>query len=202
MIIKKKKEQRVKISQQTAKITPKEKEEQSHNVFGMIENMEQFRCAGTIGLFWSLWDELPTHGIIEKWSGEKRIVLPCVSGDNMDFVEYSRGCRMDEGELKVLSPANGAMVNPEEIDLLIVPGVAFDRQGIRLGRGKGFYDKFFNRSRAFKIGVGMSHQLIEEVPCEEHDGRVDAIVVPDSILSFKNSTACKSSPIKPAEARR
>lgn len=180
MIRKKKKELRLKISQQSAKISLKEKQAQSDEVFKTIEGLEQFRDAGTIALFWSLWDELPTHDMVKKWSsGEKQIVLPRVSGDTMDFVKYTPECNMEEGSLGVLVPKEGETVDPEEIDLIIVPGVAFDKEGRRLGRGKGFYDNFVERTQAFRIGVCMNHQKVDVIPYEEHDKKVDMLVTPE-----------------------
>lgn len=179
MIIRKKKELRLKVNQATAKISLSEKKEQSLKVFNAIEKTGQFQKAKTVALFWSLWDELPTHEVAKRWAAEKRIVLPKVSGNNMEFLEFKPGCGMEEGELRVLSPKGGEEVNPEEIDLIIVPGVAFDAEGKRLGRGKGYYDEFIKRTNAFTIGVCMSHQKIEEVPCEAHDKKVDMLITPD-----------------------
>lgn len=80
--------------------------------------------------------------------------------------------------LGVLAPTAGRVVPPEELDVLVVPGLAFDASGRRLGRGGGFYDRFLAaRSRdALVIGVGFDVQLVEEVPAEPHDAGVDAVL--------------------------
>ena len=68
------------------------------------------------------------------------------------------------------------MTDPSEIELIIVPAVAFDRNGNRLGRGKGFYDRLLQTTSATKIGVGYDFQLIEEIPAEPHDIPMDMVI--------------------------
>lgn len=178
MITEDKKELRLKIRQQTAKLNEEDKRMQSCRVFDAVEQTEQFRSAKTIGMFWSLDDELPTHQIVEKWAKEKCIALPRISEGEMEFVEFVPGCEMVEGSLKVRCPQNGAVISPEEIDLIIIPGVAFDEEGNRLGRGKGYYDKFLAKTKAFRMGVCMSHQKVGKVPSEEHDQQTNILITP------------------------
>jgi 5-formyltetrahydrofolate cyclo-ligase len=76
-------------------------------------------------------------------------------------------------------------VRPEEIDLIIVPGVAFDRQGFRLGYGGGYYDRFLVRaSRAVRIGVAYPEQLVETVWPEGHDQKLHMLVTPHETFIF------------------
>ena len=69
---------------------------------------------------------------------------------------------------------------------MVVPGVAFDRKGKRLGRGKGFYDRFLKSTNATKVGVGYEFQLIDEVPSEPHDISMDIIVTQKTTIIIKN----------------
>jgi 5-formyltetrahydrofolate cyclo-ligase len=75
-----------------------------------------------------------------------------------------------------LRPAD--LVAPEEIDLILIPGLAFTRKGERLGRGGGYYDRFLARVglRAVKLGICFKEQLLEELPIESHDARVDRVL--------------------------
>ena len=67
-------------------------------------------------------------------------------------------------------------MTPESFDLVIVPGVAFDRQGGRLGYGKGYYDRFLDQSHAFRLALAFDFQLLETVPTEIHDVPMDGIL--------------------------
>ena len=77
-----------------------------------------------------------------------------------------------------MEPAGATPVPPQEIDVIIVPGRAFSPDGVRLGRGRGYYDRYLSREgfRALKIGVCFAEQLVGDIPSEEHDIRMDRIV--------------------------
>ena len=69
---------------------------------------------------------------------------------------------------------------------MVVPSVAYDRKGNRLGRGKGFYDRFLKSTAAVKIGVGYEFQLFDELPTEPHDVGMDVIITQNSTIIIKN----------------
>ena len=76
-------------------------------------------------------------------------------------------------------PASGCPEIPlEKFDLILVPGVAFDLSGNRLGRGKGFYDRILAEASGIKCGVCHDFQLLEKIPAEPHDAKVDFILTP------------------------
>ena len=142
--------------------------------FGAIEDLDVWREARVIGLYSALPDEIETAKVIDKWSKYKKIVLPVVSETEMEFYEYKDElCR---GAFGILEPKATNMVNPKDIDLLIIPGVAFDRAGNRLGRGKGYYDKYLVRTDAYMIGVAFSCQITPAIPCEKHDVKMDVVM--------------------------
>jgi len=175
-------------------------------VFARIEELPVFARARTVALYNALPDELPTAAVIERWRGGnygsaalypatvrhsreggnllydksipsgKQIVLPCVDGEQRINSDVDGGT-MREGCFGIGEPC-GAAVDPSEIDLMIVPGVAFDRLGHRLGRGKGFYDRFLagNSTKVYTIGVCYPFQLLEILPCEPHDQPMDMVV--------------------------
>jgi 5-formyltetrahydrofolate cyclo-ligase len=79
----------------------------------------------------------------------------------------------------VREPAAGCVEIPlEKFDLVLVPGVAFDLSGNRLGRGKGFYDQLLAKISGVKCGVGYDFQLLEKIPAEPHDAKVDFVITP------------------------
>ncbi len=142
-----------------------------------VERLESFASARNVALFCALPDEPETAGMIERWSRTKRVFLPRVEGDIMQFYLYDPA-RMHEGAFGIVEPDGGTPCDPAELDFILVPGVAFTRRGDRLGRGRGYYDKYLSLPgfRAYKAGVCYAHQLVEELLCEEHDMRADTVV--------------------------
>lgn len=113
----------------------------------------------------------------------RRWVFPRVVGDGLCFhLVREPGGELVKGAFGVREPADELeVVDPREIDAFLCPGLAFDRHGGRLGRGRGFYDRALATARpgAVRIGVAFDHQLIDEVPTADHDIRMDEILSPD-----------------------
>lgn len=138
----------------------------------------KIELAGTIALFASLPDEIDTSVLLKELSRCSRIVLPRLCGNDMDFYTYIPEA-MHSGTMGILEPNGDVPVAPSEIDTMILPGVAFTADGLRLGRGKGYYDRYIAREgfRAYTIGICHSVQLLPMLPVEPHDKRLDEVVV-------------------------
>ena len=145
-----------------------EKMSEARYVFDYIESSDIFKSGKNIMLFASLPDEIPTHAIIERWAQSKNIYLPRVNGDDLDIIKYHPGT-LQKGSYDIMEPEGNDTVSPEMLNLIIVPGMAFDRQGNRLGRGKGFYDRFLAQTHAVTIAVCFDCQLVDNIPTEPHD---------------------------------
>lgn len=156
-------------------LSSEQREELSARIFHEAERLPAFARAKVVALFASLKDEPLTAPALERWSRSKRIVLPRVEGDIMRFYDYDPASMNDSGSFGISEPESTALCRPEEIDFIIVPGVAFTAAGMRLGRGKGFYDKYLSQPgfRAFKAGVCYPHQVVEELPADPFDVPVD-----------------------------
>lgn len=144
-------------------------------LFG-IETDPAFFNAKSVALYWSLPDEVYTHQFIEKWKSKKDIFLPITSENEIKFVPFTGLADMQEGRFKVIEPLDQNVINPDQLDVIIVPGIAFDENGNRIGRGKGYYDQYLNQTRAKKIGVAFSFQMFDEIPFEEHDVKLDKVI--------------------------
>lgn len=128
-------------------------------------------------LYHSLKDEVDTHAFIRKWSREKRILLPVVTGDDLELRLYTGPEDLTVGAYGIEEPTGALFTDYSAIDLIVVPGVAFDRDGNRLGRGKGYYDRLLPRiPSAYKIGICFPFQVVDEVPAEPFDIRMDEII--------------------------
>lgn len=157
--------------------SPATQQQLSANILAALEAHPAFRAANTILLYYSLADEVATHDFIRKWSHKKRILLPVVTDSDIELRAYSSSTEMETGAFGIEEPTGEAFCNFEEIDLAVIPGVAFDKQGNRLGRGKGYYDRLLPKlSAAYKIGICFPFQLVECVPTEAFDIRMDIII--------------------------
>jgi 5-formyltetrahydrofolate cyclo-ligase len=103
------------------------------------------------------------------------VLAACIPFDESCFIRSDYGIM--EPDLKRTKRAA-----PEEIDLIIVPGLAFDRSCRRLGRGAGFYDRFLQGAPAYKVGFAHDNQIIENIPSELHDVIMDAVASPFGVL--------------------
>lgn len=156
----------------------------SASIFEYVMKMECVCRAATIALFSSLPDEPQTACTIATLAADgKRVVLPRVDGDDMDFFVYAPSAEGVRGQLAsgafgIAEPQGAERVAPSAIDVIVVPGVGFTRDGVRCGRGRGYYDKYLSRNdfRGFKIGVCYECQIFDEIPAEEHDVRMDEVV--------------------------
>ena len=128
---------------------------QSANILTALEAHPAFRAANTVLLYHSLNDEVDTHEFIQKWSNKKRILLPVVVGDDLELRVYTGPENMSIcGVYGIEEPTGEAFTDYAAIDFIVVPGVAFDAKGNRLGRGKGYYDRLLPRiPTAYKAGI-------------------------------------------------
>lgn len=142
-----------------------------------IQSMPQFVTAHTIALFCSLADEVPTCEWLSQWGSTHRLVVPRVEGDVMQFYHYAPESMLC-GAFNISEPQTEELCQPSDIDLIIVPAVAFTLSGCRLGRGRGYYDRYMSQSdfRAYKVGVCYPHQIVDALPVEPHDVCVDCVV--------------------------
>ncbi len=161
-----------------------ERENYANQLFDTIERSEIFASARTIALYASLVDELPTEGVVERWGRSKRILLPRVGEDcQMEFFEYSE-TSLSRGAYGIWEPQAQFPVNVEQIDIMVVPGVAFTLEGARLGRGKGYYDRYLARAknRAYTFGACYPHQIVDSLPIEPHDIIIDRVYNLDYLI--------------------
>lgn len=149
--------------------------EQSVQILDKLEQHPDFAKAETVMLYSALPDEVQTQAFLEKWHLKKKIILPTVAGDDIIPVEYGKDTAFAVGDFNILEPQNEPYHGT--FDLIVVPGVAFDRKGNRLGRGRGYYDRFLCQHLDVKrIGICFDFQLVDEVPAEPFDIRMDEVL--------------------------
>lgn len=149
----------------------------ARSVFDRLEQMAAFMMADRILMYHSLPDELSTHDFIDRWEHRKRFFLPRVNGVNLDILPYRRST-LRLGAFHIEEPDGSDTTDIGDIELIVVPAVAFDRHGNRIGRGKGYYDRLLASSKALKVGVGYDFQLRDDGDIEPdgHDVPLDIVI--------------------------
>lgn len=161
----------------------REKESAAEEVFSQLEKTAAFIMAENILMYHSLPDELQTIKFLQKWHDRKRFFLPRVNGVNLDILPYEE-TRLELGSFHIEEPTGDNVADVDDIELMIIPAVAFDRKGNRLGRGKGFYDRLLSTSKATKIGVGYEFQLFDSIPSEPHDVAMDMVITQKTLIKM------------------
>ena len=165
---------RVKIKNEKKKYSSEDLKTKSERVTAQLEAYSLFKNAKTVMLYWSLTDEVDTHTLIEESLKTKRVILPTIVSGDIVPVELTKISQLQEGKFHILEPKNNQFIG--EIDIIIVPGIAFDKKGNRLGRGRGFYDRFLCQHTSVTVGLCFDFQLVEKVPIEANDIAVEKII--------------------------
>jgi 5-formyltetrahydrofolate cyclo-ligase len=174
-----KKELRRQIKAAKAAVPMEEKLRRSQGIMSQVAELKPFADAEVVLLYWSMDDEVQTHRFVEEqYRAGKTVLLPCVDGDDLVLRQYTGLEQMKAGEQFGIGEPTGAIFDDlGKVGAIVVPGVAFDRQGHRMGRGRGFYDRLLaSTPNAYKIGVAFDFQMVPQVPVEPHDKMMDVVV--------------------------
>lgn len=147
------------------------KKEEEILIIGKIKALDEYKRAETVLIYDALSDEVDLKDLLSD--GTKTFLFPYIKGEEMFF-----GTRpLKKGMFSIMEPEN-KIEYPYEKALMLVPGRAFSIKNERLGRGKGFYDRYIreNRRRIHTIGICFSFQLFSSLPMAEHDQRVDIVI--------------------------
>ncbi len=150
-----------------------------------ITSLPEFQNAHTILLYSAVRGEVSLQNIKEKFISDKKLVLPKVIKDTKELklyeipnLEY-----LESGYAGILEPPEHLPeIQPDEIDLAIIPGVAFDLKGNRLGFGQGFYDRLLKKIDCRTIAPAFEFQVTDELPAEDHDMPVDIVVTEERTI--------------------
>jgi len=175
--------------QRLAELDQREIAQKSLLVTAGALSLPSLRAAGTVGAYAAMGNEVATDKLLSSLlSAGKLLVLPVVKGNGV--MEFRRIADLDglvPGCYGILEPRDGQFCFPGMIDLLFIPGLAFDRRGGRLGRGKGYYDRFLARAGLLrpdliKVGLAFSEQLAAAVPRDEQDVPMDLLVTEEEVI--------------------
>lgn len=161
--------------------------EKSNKIFSKILETKEYKKAKNILVYLSLKDEVSTEKlIVEMILKKKNVYAPKINikKDLMDAIKITEKTSFFENKIGIYEPVDGEKAKKSDIDLIIIPAIAFDYWGHRIGFGNGCYDRFLTNMTAFKLGVGFDFQIIESIPAEEHDIKVDMIITEKRIIRY------------------
>lgn len=166
--------------------------ENSDRIFNKLKSMQQYKDAQCVMLYLSFKNEVRTQEIIEDlFSQGKRVFIPVTVHKTKGLIVSELldvGKDLEVGNFGVLEPKPDALrpVSPEIIDLVLVPGVAFDERGYRIGYGAGYYDRFLPKLKQGTPKIAIAHevQMIDEVPNEDFDIAVDYLLTHERLLKI------------------
>jgi len=152
----------------------------------------EFQKAELIMMFLSIPKEVDTvHAMREAFRQKKTVLVPSVAWETQELIPLtmdSIDCQMTYDRYNMQWPTYGKPVAIEKIDMIIVPGLGFDDKGNRLGRGKGFYDRFLS-SKDFKgitCGLAIEEQVMEYIPVDHHDISINMLITDKKTRRFDN----------------
>ena len=153
--------------------------EKSRLVINRLMENESVRKAKTICLYYSLPDEVYTHDLVENlMKAGKEVLLPRVIGEEeMEIRKYTGMQDMTVSAYHIFEPSGELFTAYHDIDVVVVPGMGFDKEGNRLGRGRGYYDRFLCQiPEIYKIGICFDFQIMDKIPTESTDIPVNTVI--------------------------
>ncbi len=153
---------------------------QSVDVTSRLEQHRLLKLAHTVLLYYSMDDEVNTHGLVAALRRQgRRVLLPRVrDNENLDVVPVTFNSLHPSGKYHIMEPSGKPFTDYSSIDVAVIPGLAFTYDGKRLGRGKGYYDRLLAQMHSvYKIGLCFPFQLVKDVPTEENDILMDEVFV-------------------------
>jgi 5-formyltetrahydrofolate cyclo-ligase len=160
-------------------ISQEERVASAERVTSRLFDVPALQTARTILSFSSFGSEVPTEGIVRRLRDEgRRVLLPFVEGQDMEAAEVPAGDPLVATDYGPMEPTERLTVHPSEVDVVLVPALAFDRLGYRVGYGGGHYDRYLVRlaPRAVRVGIAFHAQLLPAVPHGVEDEPVDVVV--------------------------
>lgn len=152
-----------------------------------IFSLGEFKKAKNVMLFVSFGSEVFTHEMILDALKSKNVIVPKIVDGKLAPVRILSFEDLSSQKMNISEPKSSECFDKRKIDLVVVPGVAFDSRGYRIGYGKGYYDDFLAGLKIPKIAIGFDLQVVERVPHEKHDVPVDMVVTDKRVLNCRLS---------------
>ena len=181
---------RAEMKRRRAQMSAAERAEISAEIGRRVLAMDEYSRAHRVMCYWALPSEVQTAGLIgEMLKSGREVYLPVTAKDrSMKAMRLENLSDLRKGAFGVCEPNGGETAVPEELELILVPGLAFDREGGRMGYGAGCYDRFLPRCRGTVAGLCAEVQRIERVPMEAHDVLMDCVITERAVYRRGDKT--------------
>ncbi len=183
-----KNELRLQMKQRLAALTPKEHHDLNLSLYSKFIKLKALKEIGYIMVYYSVRNEVETVAIINYLLDiGKTVALPvCTPERDLKAAVINNLSELQPASFGLMEPGPGsALFDYAELELIIVPGVAFDEKGNRLGHGAGYYDRFLSKNlNAYKLGLAYDFQLVPALPAERHDIKMNGLLTPSRHLEF------------------
>lgn len=169
-------------------LTPQEYRDLNHSLYTYFLRLKFLNKANYIMIYYSVRNEANTVQIINHLlKAGKTVALPvCTPERDLNAVVINDLSQLQPATFGLMEPSPGSpLIADDQLQLIVIPGVAFDEKGRRLGHGAGYYDRFLSKTPdAFKLGLAYDFQLVPEVPAESHDIKMNGLLTPTRYLEF------------------
>ena len=147
---------------------------------------EEFRRSKVLGLYAPVHNEVATWAVLAAaLASAKTVIYPAVAGDELEFRRILESCMLRRGAFGIPEPDTSCNVHdPRDADLIVIPGIAFDLTGKRIGYGKGYYDKALHHleGQGKLVGFCYDFQLVDAVADEPHDVMMDMVITDKRVI--------------------
>jgi 5-formyltetrahydrofolate cyclo-ligase len=170
-------------------LEPGEIETMSSKIIANTEKLEPFHSAKIVALYKAIPGEVNLDALFQTcWNLGKTTCIPIFNAISKiyEMAIVSKETDYKTGHYGIKEPSSPTLTPIKSIDLIAVPGMAFDPHGNRLGRGGGYYDRLLNGFSGFSVAVAFDFQILNQIPCDAHDRPVQAIVTPSEIINVLN----------------
>ena len=182
-----KKEIRDSIQKQRDSLSKEKVLELSKKIGHNLLNLKWYKKAKSVMYFVSFNNEAHTHDLIKNAFGKKIVIVPKIVNRQIEpsmIIDFDN--LISSGKFGILEPIELMKIAYKNIDLILVVGIAFDKEGYRLGYGLGYYDKLLTKvPKAVKIGLAFDFQIVDKLPREQYDVPVDLIVTDERVIECR-----------------
>jgi len=159
-------------------------EEMSSAIVHKLQSLELLQTAHAIGIYIPLPDEVNISLFFHDLASHRNLYIPAFDESLECYRMATYTPALKPGKFDIPEPVNPIWATADELDLIVVPGIAFDTQGNRLGRGGGFYDRLLPCYTAARIGICFDFQCLEKIETEPHDCKMNYLVTESKCLEF------------------
>ncbi|TDQ41697.1 5-formyltetrahydrofolate cyclo-ligase [Aureibacillus halotolerans] len=155
-----------------------DRDQKTNLVTGRVLRTKAWQQSKQVGIYAAIEGEVQTEALIQAaYEQHKRVALPKIAADrSMQFLQMNKNSLMKRNRYGIEEPCDSQVLTFEAIDLLVIPGLCFAKNGDRLGYGGGYYDRYLKETKGIKMGLAFNEMMLEELPREETDIRMDLIV--------------------------